>query len=273
MRRHDPLPSAQCKSAQRSASHAACRPVSPLPSPGLVPGPPALRRPESQCLPPPHQHFLSQLFPSQLSHGHWPTAPSPLAGPSSSPSQNPSPVRPLLTCAADTVPHPFTMATLFKGQLLYRNDFHSNIGMSREDYNLGEDPSELHVTPRSRCHSIVNAPSPAWVAPPLPPRWRTPVSRSRLKRPPLSVVSSLMAQGAPENDPYPALRPQKKYSVSSHRTHMPCAKQGERGPSQGRMKIFHYTQNFVLLIVSNSSLKPRLSSFLTNRPIKIIFQT
>lgn len=83
-----------------------------------------------------------------------PPAPSPLAGPSSSPSQNPSPVRPLLTCAADTVPHPFTMATLFKGQLLYRNDFRSNIGMSREDYNLGEDPSELHVTPRSRCHSI-----------------------------------------------------------------------------------------------------------------------
>lgn len=159
---------------------------------------------------PPHQHFLSRLFPSQLSHGHWPPAPSPLAGPSSSPSQNPSPVRPLLTCAADTVPHPFTMATLFKGQLLYRNDFHSNIGMSREDYNLGEDPSELHVTPRSRCHSIVNAPSPAWVAPPLPPRWGTPVSRSRPKRPPLSVVSSLMAQGAPENDPYPALRPQKK---------------------------------------------------------------
>lgn len=155
MRRHDPLPSAQCKSAQRSASHAAFRPVSPLPSPGLVPGPPALRRPESQCLPPPtHQHFLSRLFPSQLSHGHWPPAPSPLAGPSSSPSQNPSPVRPLLTCAADTVPHPFTMATLFKGQLLYRNDFRSNIGMSREDYNLGEDPSELHVTPRSRCHSI-----------------------------------------------------------------------------------------------------------------------
>lgn len=111
-------------------------------------------RKASASPPPTHQHFLSRLFPSQLSHGHWPPAPSPLAGPSSSPSQNPSPVRPLLTCAADTVPHPFTMATLFKGQLLYRNDFHSNIGMSREDYNLGEDPSELHVTPRSRCHSI-----------------------------------------------------------------------------------------------------------------------
>lgn len=153
MRRHDPLPSAQCKSAQRSASHAAFRPVSPLPSPGLVPGPPALRRPESQCLPhPPHQHFLSRLFPSQLSHGHcpqrlrlWPVHPH---HPPRTPhlSVHCSPARQTLSLI-----HSLWRRSL-KGS--YFNDFHSNIGMSREDYNLGEDPSELHVTPRSRCHSI-----------------------------------------------------------------------------------------------------------------------
>lgn len=120
IRPHAPFLPAQCKSAQQSASHAVFRQLSmssPL-SPEVVPGPPALRHAESQCLSHPSASTVSITAQSRP----LPQALSPLDILSSSPSHNPSPVHPLFTCTVDTAPHPFIMAMLFKRLLQQHRD-------------------------------------------------------------------------------------------------------------------------------------------------------